>query len=240
MVTKDAHGLKVHIADGKDSKSQLLFACGRIAPRGSSHPYVGCAHYKGRPGQTAAELAAVRAQVTCAGCRKAYAAAYDVVPINAPPNAKGMPARDRRQLDLALERESRAGAPAKGSRSGPNIPENDRRTVAVKLRLPRATADLLHELALRNGQTLSGAVGEILRISQAELDDGFASTIPPAVDAAAHDVISEAFPCDAKMICHVKVDTMRRLVRALEREDTSRVLDANAERRAKLKKKKPR
>lgn len=67
-----SHGLKVHILEGTEAGGALVFACGRGAPVGSSQPYVGCARYKGCPGQSRAELDALRAQVTCAGCRKRY------------------------------------------------------------------------------------------------------------------------------------------------------------------------
>ncbi len=46
--------------------------------------------------------------------------------------------------------------------SGRNIPEAQRGTVAVKLRLPVDVADALDEIAERWGLTRSGAVGRMV------------------------------------------------------------------------------
>jgi predicted DNA-binding ribbon-helix-helix protein len=82
----------------------------------------------------------------------------------------------------------------RGTRSGPNIPEMDRRTTAVKLRLPRDVVDTLRELAERAGLTLSAQVAELVNGAAARASGDLSEAIPMSV----HATIVDAYEASAK------------------------------------------
>lgn len=85
-------------------------------------------------------------------------------------------------------------AEKKASRSGPNIPEADRRTVAVKLRMKRDIVDSLHDLAERDGVALSALVSDLVLNAASRDSDYWKDAVPAFV----HKNIVDAYEADKK------------------------------------------